>query len=262
MDRTLTTRLARLDAAPETPVTDTAARRRDAMLERIVALPQSAPAPARPGRLRRRIAITAAAALLVVPAAVAGTHLVARQLDPTRHGLDSADLASWVAGSTPRSASELSAAAKQWCVDATDSQAGPHAAVSIAGGDERGSVASMLITRAGRTDVCLADRAGGGGYWELVSGPGSPLPAIGAREVLLQSAGEHGSDGIGTAWGQAGADVRRVVLHLGDRDVEAVVTDGVWHAWWPAAVVPDGFPERAAVTSVDGRIAEVRVQTP
>jgi hypothetical protein len=206
--------------------------------------------------------VAAAATALLVPAVVVGAHVLSRQLDPTGHSLSDADLAGWISTATPRSASQLSTKAKQWCVDATDQQAGSSAQTTIAGGDQRGSVASMLITRGGYTDICLADQAGGGGYWELVSSADSPLPAVKAGEVLLQSAGEYGSDNIGTAWGQAGTGIRAVTLHLSRRDVEATVTNGIWSAWWPAAVIADGFPRTATVTYTDGRTATIAVRTP
>jgi len=257
--------LADLDSAPATPPSDAAERRRLAMLERIVATPQT-PAPSRPtrspGRARRRIVVAAVGATVVlVPALLLGIHRLPHQGGSASAGLTSADLASWVSTSTPRDAAQLSASAKRWCIDATDGQAGSRASVRIEGGDQRGEVATMLITRGSDLDLCLADQAGGGGYWELVSSADSPLPTVPVREVLLQSAGQHGSDDVGTAWGQIGSDIEAVVLHLGHRDVDATVTDGIWSAWWPAAVVGDDSPTSATVTYTDGRTATVPVHT-
>lgn len=256
--------LAELDPAPRTTPTDAAARRRDAMLERILAAPQTAPTTARPPRTTRvvrRVALGAAALAIAVPTAVIGTHLVARQLDPASHGLSDADLAGWVSTGTPQTASQLSTAAKQWCITATDRQAGHDAAVRILGGEERGAVASMLVQRAGNLDICLANRAGGGGYWELVSNPSMPLPAIGRRAVLLQSAGEQGSNDVGTAWGQAGTDIRTITIRLDDREIETTVINGIWNAWWPDATSTD-LPTTATVTYTDGSTATVPVHTP
>lgn len=265
MNHATLTALTELDPAPGTSPSDAEGRRRDAMLERILATPQVARADRptrRPVHVGRRIAIAGLVAAVAVPAAVLGAHTISRQLDPTSHGLSDADLAGWVSTTTPRSASQLSAGAKRWCIDATDLQAGSDASVRIAGGDQRGRVASMIIRRGDYTDICLADLAGGGGAWELASAPDSPLPPVEATEVLLQSEGSHGSDDIGTAWGQAGADVRAVTLHLGTRDVQTVVVDGLWNAWWPSAQLGDGLPKTATVTYSNGRTATVPVVTP
>ena len=250
-----------LDPEPAAPHDDVQRRRRDAMLERLVAEPQRPPAGARrTGRSRRRaVLIVAGVALLAAPVAVLGTHVVARQLDPASHGLDGADLAGWVSTATPRTAAELSPDAKRWCVDATAPQAGAGAAVSISAGDQRGEVASMLIRRGAYLDFCLSNATGGGGAWELVEGPEAPLAPVPAGEVQLQSSGVQGSNGIGTAWGQAGKDVRGLVLHIGDRDVTAVLADGIWSTWWPAAEIASPDMRTATVTYTDGRTATVPV---
>jgi len=260
---TTTETLLALDPEPAAPHDDVQRRRRDAMLDRIVAAPQQTPARARRTPSRHRIVLIAAGvAVLAAPVALLGTHLAVRQLDPTSHGLDSADLAGWVSTATPRTAAQLSPEAKRWCTDATDEQAGADASVAISGGDERGKVASMLIRRGGSLDFCLSNTAGGGGAWELITGPGAPLAPVPARTVQLQSSSVHGSNGIGTAWGQAGKDVRSLVVHVGDRDVTAILTDGVWSTWWPAATITDPEMRTATVTYTDGRTATVRVTTP
>ncbi|RIX28584.1 hypothetical protein [Amnibacterium setariae] len=252
--------LRALDPEPAAPTDDVRRRRRDAMIERVVAAPQQAPAGSpRARRARRRaVLVVAGVAVLAAPAAVLGGHAALRQLDPTAHGLDGADLAAWVSTSTPRSATQLSADAKQWCIDATDRQAGKDAPVSISGGDQRGAVASMVIHRGPWTDMCVTSSTGGGGMWELASGPQEPIAAIGDRAVRLQSSGTSGGDvRIGSAWGQAGRDVRSLVLRAGSRNVNAVVVDGLWITWWPGGEDSDDVARTATVTYTDGSTAVV-----
>jgi hypothetical protein len=255
--------LRTLDPEPAASSDDVRLRRRDAMLERIVAAPQQAPAGSSTARRARRraVLVVAGVAVLATPVAALGGHVALRQLDPTSHGLDDADLAGWVSTATPRTATQLSAAAKQWCVEATDRQAGKDASVSISGGDQRGAVASMIIHRGPYTDMCLANSGGGGGMWELASGPGASLRPVADRAVRLQSSGTSGGAvRIGSAWGQAGRDVRSVVLRVGSRNVDAVVVDGLWTTWWPGSDASEDVARTATVTFTDGSTATVPVQ--
>lgn len=257
---TTTEALRALDPAPSLPDDDVRRRRRDAMLERVVSAPQQAPAGSATARRARRraILVVAGVAVLAAPVAVLGGHVALRQLDPTAHGLDGADLAAWVSTATPRTAAQLSPAAKRWCIAATDRQAGQDASVAISGGDQRGAVASMIIRRGPYTDLCLANSAGGGGMWEIASGPGEPLAPIADRGVRLQSSGTSGAAvRIGSAWGQAGRDVRSLVLRVGSRNVDAVVVDGLWTTWWPDGADSEDVARTATVTFTDGRTATI-----
>lgn len=261
MSTTTTTEALRaLDPEPGAVHDEVRRRRRDAMLERVVAAPQQAPGGTpRARRVRRRaLLVVAGVAVLAAPVAALGGHVALRQLDPTSHGLDRADLAAWVSTATPRSATQLSAEARRWCIDATDRQAGADAPVSIAGGDERGRVATMIIHRGGYTDMCLANSAGGGGTWELASGPREPLAPVADRAVRIQSSGTSGNAvRIGSAWGQAGRGVRSLVLRAGSRSVDATVVDGLWITWWPGGEDSDVIARTATVTYTDGSTAVV-----
>ena len=226
--------------------------RKTAMLERVLATPQTAPDTVtvpRPRRFVGRIVVAGAAAALV------GGVLVAHGLGGTGSEFTSAQLAGWVATPIAKSSSELSASAKQWCADATAKQSTD--APSYSNGDQRGAIASMVVTRGASRDLCLTT-GNGQGYWELLDGPGSTLPTLAARGVNLQSAGSHGdpATSVNTVWGQVGSDVTAVRFHVDGQDVTATVGGGIWSAWWPGRIGFDA-PTSATLTFTDGSIATV-----
>src|SRR5579875_859970 len=196
-------RLRRLDPAAVGAPDAAAGVRRDAMLERVLASPQTADPVAvpRPRRSVGRIAIIGAAAV------VAGGVLLAHGLQGGGSGeFTTAQLASWVATPTALSTARLSAATKSWCADSTAKQR--TAPARFSNGDQRGRIASMVVTRGGYRDLCLST-GDGHGYWELLDGPGLPLPVVAARAIDLQSDGSQGdpATSVNTIWGQVGADV-------------------------------------------------------
>lgn len=258
-----------LDAASRPDDTDR--RRRDAMLERVLAAPAAAPERAGAVAAKRRpfvrFALGGVAAVLLAPAVVIGATQFAQHPQPVTNSagpgaFTKIQLASWVTTPTPRSAASLSSAVQRWCTSATDAQAGAGASVGFSNADQRGRIASAIITRGSYRDLCVAGD-GGAGTWEIIDGPGIVLPAVGARAVALQSAGSQGDGGasIDTVWGQAGSDVTKMVLHVeGDpRPITATVGDGIWSAWWPSGEVHGDAPKTATVTYRDGRTATVEI---
>lgn len=218
------------------------------------------PTAARGTSFRRRIvattAVGAAAAVLAIalqshvltPASTSGAAGA-----PDASALSHDELASWTGTPTTLTAtSKAGAAAIAWCEDglASDSMA----AATVSNLDQRGSIASMLVSRGGYSSFCLADGAQKG-MWEIANEPGSTLPAVSSTTIDLGSEDQHGTPAVNSAWGNAGDDVRSVVLHTGGRTVTATVEHGFWTAWWPGATVPGAI--QAVVTTTSGTTSTV-----
>lgn len=243
-----------LDPAQSIASDATAQIRKNAMLERVLATPQTTTDTVPVLHRRRfvgRIVLTGAAA------AVVGAVLIAHGLVGGGDGgeFTSAELASWVATPTPRATSELSAATKAWCADSTAQQS--RSAPTFSNGDQRGKIASMVVARGGYRDLCLTT-GNGEGSWEILDGPSNPLPAVTSRSVNLQSESSHGdpATSVNTIWGQAGSDIAALRLHVDGRDVTATVGGGIWSAWWPGSIGFDA-PTTATVMYTDGSTATV-----
>ena len=201
---------------------------------------------------RRIVAVAAVGAAAAVVAVALQTHVLApagtASAAASTSALTEVQLASWTG--TPKALTASSAsgtAAASWCEDglAADSTA----AATVSNLDQRGTIASMLVSRGGYTSFCLTT-GGEQGMWEIVNEPGSTLPAVAATAIDLGSEDQHGTPAVDSAWGSAGADVKSVVLHAGGRTVTATVDHGFWTAWWPGEQVPAAMS--AVVTTTSG----------
>lgn len=201
---------------------------------------------------RRGIAIAAAGTAAVAVAAGAllmtAQHPAATAAAPSGSSFSDVQLAGWTG--TPKAlttSSVTGGAAASWCEAGLVADSSAPATVSDL--DERGAIASMLVTRGGYTAFCLADGARQG-MWETVEAPGTALPRVGPSAIDLGSVDQHGTPAVSCAWGSAGTDVRSVVLHAGGRTITATVGHGFWTAWWPGATPSDTM--RADVTTAAG----------
>lgn len=171
--------------------------------------------------------------------------------------LSAVQLASWTGAPTALNASSTTGtAAITWCENglAADSSAPS----SFSNLDQRGSVASMVVSRGGYSSFCMTDGSNKG-MWEIVNEPGSTLPSVAATTINLGSEDQHGTPSVNSAWGSAGPDVKSVVLRADGRTVTASVDHGLWTAWWPGAAAPTTM--RATVTTSRGATTTVALGT-
>lgn len=244
-DQTLDRTLRSLDAA-DTDLDETARRRGDALLNRILADSDPARpsiAPMTPRRSRRR--------WLIVPAAAAALAL-AFAVRPETGG--SPAYAAWTPDPMP-----VASPARERAIEACRAQfdeaartlpeAGPEqpmpqadtARVQIA--EQRGpNVFVALMTDNESTMTCLSDiarpgrvLASGGGIATESTPPPAPLAPDGLRSL---GHGLQTDDGEGYAHtqGRVGTDVRSVTIHSEGLTFEATLSDGTFAAWWPVAI--------------------------
>lgn len=238
MNNDLLSRLADLDAAPRTELSAAELDRKQQLLRTVLedtGQPvRTAGAPFR-RPLLRRVAFTAAGGLAAAAAVLAATGILPGS--QSSGPLSSAQLASWTA--TPAgldSSSRNGGAAEKWCLDASKGGQDDSAPAKISNADIRGSVASMVVTRAGATTYCLAGSDGSGVSMAL----DTVAAGAAADAVTLDTLGARGSDSgqFNYALGSVGADVREVTVRDSGQTVQATVQDGRWTAWWP-----DGNPD-------------------
>lgn len=249
--------LRSLDPAPRAELTPAEIVRADALLRAIVQLD---PAPetggatrphraSRPVRARRgplvgaawAAGVTLAGGALLVGGVVALPAIrdVYHQLPGHATSLSTAEVASWTAVPAHPSASSASieAIARQCGVPLAVGAKPMSGRMTVTDVDRRGSVLTMVVASAsdGARRWCLA----GSGHvvsWELIDDTSTPLPAMSAGTVNVQSTEVNGSgaQAVSRAYGQVGAGVTGVVLHTAaGRTITATVGDGLWTAWWP-----------------------------
>src|SRR5439155_13267587 len=101
--------------------------------------------------------------------------------------------------------------------------------------ERRGDVRAVLLTGPPGYGICIgADGGHLAGVQERSSAPpGTPLVLDGAPGQV------NGPDAVRAAYGQAGPDVRRVVITTADGlAVTASLADGAFLAWWPSGADP------------------------
>jgi hypothetical protein len=206
---------------------------------------------------RRIAAVAVVGAAAAVVAVALHAHLPAPAAASTAaangSSFSDAQLASWTG--TPKAlgaSSTTGTAAAAWCEDGLAADSSAPATVTDL--DQRGSIASMVVSRGGYSSFCLSD-GGKQGMWEIVNGPGTTLPAVAGTAIDLGSEDQHGTPSVNSAWGSAGSDVKSVVLHASGRTVTATVDHGMWTAWWPGAAAPGAM--QAVVTTTTGSTTTV-----
>lgn len=233
MNNDLLSRLAELDAAPRTEPSAADIDREERLLRAILSDTE------KPGRragvafrrpLVRRLAFTAVGAL-AAGAAVMAVTVGGGLLRGGGGPLSSSELATWT--SSPHRldpASGEGSAAEKRCLDFTKDFAGAGARPGISNAEIRGSVGSMIITRAGNAVYCLMGSDGSG-----IGMAVSPVAKLPADQIDLDTYGSRGEgDGLlNYALGSAGSDVEEITLHDRGKTIRALVEDGRWTAWWP-----------------------------
>jgi hypothetical protein len=267
--------IRRHDPAPARPLTADEVRRADALLHSITAgAPAAMPSgsgaarPARPVVRRVRTwAITGGVAVATAAAAFGGVALVGGAPDhttshaPTANGsLTSAEVASWrsTATTVPVTAAVRDLAVR--CLGEVGDTSIPvdAARVSVANVERRGAVTSLIATAGATGDRALCITGERGIDAELIEDRADPLPSIDGATLNVQSYGGHG-DGAAAllyAYGQVGADVRRVTISLpGHPSATTSAEDGFWSMWWPnpdPSALPDLHAMRLSWTTADG----------
>jgi hypothetical protein len=257
--------LRQLDAAPEVALTAAETARSEALLASVLAdrEPARGPRPARSHATRNWI-LVGAGALAVAAVAVATLqvpHASSPSIPAANGPLPAIALASWTGTPTvlPASAAAVQAPEK-WCLDSMSSGPGASSVASITNVDQRGSVTSMIVTRAGYAMLCIAG-PNSTGFWELDGDPGDPVPALVATQLTIESAGGHGAgvDGFNYVEGRAGASVASISLTESGRTFTAPVSNGRWTAWWPDAAATGELTGSLTVTATDGTTSTVSV---
>jgi hypothetical protein len=257
--------LRQLDAAPEVALTEAESARRDALLASVLAdrEPTRAPRAAR-SQATRNWVLVGAGALAIAAVAVATLHLpqgVAPRIPATNGPLPAVALASWTGTPTvlPAGAAAVQVPEK-WCLDSMSSGPGASSIASITNVDQRGSVTSMIVTRAGYTMLCIAG-PNSTGFWELDGDPADAVPTLAATQLTIESAGGHGvgADGFNYVEGRAGAGVASISLTESGRVFTASVSNGRWSAWWPDAAATGELTGSLTITATDGTTSTVPV---
>ncbi|BBC34936.1 hypothetical protein SGFS_062300 [Streptomyces graminofaciens] len=241
MNNDVLSRLAELDAAPRTEPSASEIDREETLLRSILR------DDTKPGRtigaafrrpLVRRLAFTLTGALVAGATAVAALAVTTDLLDGGSGPLSSSQLASWTG--TPSSLSSAGAegdAAVKQCLDATKQSSDGDAPAKISNADIRGTVASMIVTRAGNSTLCLAGSDGSSSTM-AVSAP----EKVPAKEIALDTLGARGegSGQVNHVLGWVGSDVEKIVVRDHGHTVQATIENGWWSAWWPQGD-PDGL---------------------
>jgi hypothetical protein len=256
------TRLALLDPAPPAAPDPAEHARREEMLQRILADPRPSRAITRGARRARgpvrRLALTGGtilAAAVIAVALVAGLTLD-RADRAGSGGLTGAELASWTGA--PHRLDVHSAtgrAGEHWCLGQLTSAPAADRAATITNADIRGQVASLVISRAGYSFLCLTG-GDGTGLWETIADPDTPVATPGARQIILDSAGSHGDGRTGYTYveGLAGRDVTAVTIHDAGQVITATLQGGRWTAWWPTADPHGAITGYVVITTDRGRM--------
>jgi hypothetical protein len=255
------TRLTLLDPAPATAPDPAEHARRAEMLRRILADPRPSRAITRRARpARRPVRRLALAGGTILAAGVTAVALVAgvalhRADQAGTGGLTGAELASWT-GAPHRLdvGSAAGRAAEHWCLGQLSSAPAADRPATITNADIRGQVASLVISRAGFSFLCLTG-GDGTGLWETIADPQTPVAAPGARQIILDSAGSHGDGSTGYTYveGLAGRDVTAVTIHDAGQIITATLQGGRWTAWWPTADPHGTVTGYVVVTTDHGR---------
>lgn len=226
--------LRTLDAA--TPLTDDQRERAKTVLDQIVATPldTTAPAPARRGARRARLAVVSTAALALAVGLVV--------LPGSGGGGDPA-YASWTATPTTVSEGDL-AAVERVCrrrlsgalmdLDRAElalaERRGDHVVLLYRTDDPDMSGSCLTTVRPGSGRVLEVSASAGGS-----SGPALPAPPTGLTQgAIAQHRGASITDGA------VGTQVVGVTIHAGDLSVQASVRNGRYVAWWPGPAFEDG----------------------
>lgn len=103
---------------------------------------------------------------------------------------------------------------------------GDYVAVLLGTADRRTSAACVATNRSGSTDVPDVGTSVGS-----TSGPRTPAPP---NRIMEDSIAQFGSPGPAAfVVGAVGSNVVGVIIHAGDRAVNATVNGGTFFAWWP-----------------------------
>lgn len=250
--------LRALDFAPGDPLTPAEETRRETLLLAVLADRE----PARPTRVRAArisrgwlVASAGALTLAIIGTAVIAMHHGGAPATPVAAGpLTSVELAGWT--KTPAlvtSDPPAVQAAEKWCLRSMEGAPGASAASTITNLDQRGSVTSMIVNRAGYAMLCIAG-PNSTGFWELDGDPSIPVASLDPTQVTIESAGGHGDGATGFNYveGRAGTSVASISLSEGGRTFTAAVSDGRWTAWWPDAAATGELTGAIAVTAADG----------
>lgn len=243
MNNDLLSRLAELDAAPRTEPSAADIDREERLLRTVLS------DTGRPGRsagaafrrpLVRRLAFTAAGGVLAAGAAVVAVAVAGGGLLGIGGSgpLSSAQLATWT--STPHSlntASGEGSKVEKQCLEFTKDFGDAGSRPEISNAEIRGSVGSMIITRAGDATYCLMGSDASG-----IAMAVSDVAKLPADRIDLDTYGSRGEGSglLNYALGSAGSDVKEITLHDRGKTIHALVQDGRWTAWWPKGH-PDGL---------------------
>jgi hypothetical protein len=214
------------------------------MLQRILADP-------------RRLVLTGGtilAAAVTAVALVAGLTLY-RADRAGSGGLTGAELASWTGAPHRLDVhSAAGGAAERWCLGQLTSAPAAGRPATITNADIRGQVASLVISRAGFSFLCLTG-GDGTGLWETIADPDTPVATLAARQIILDSGGSHGDGSTGYTYveGLAGRDVTAVMIHDAGQVITATLEGGRWTAWWPTADPHGAITGYVVVTTDRGR---------
>ncbi|MPY61486.1 hypothetical protein [Streptomyces spongiae] len=233
MNNDLLSRLAELDAAPRTEPSAAEIDREERLLRTVLSdtgKPDRSTGAAFRRPLVRRLAFTTAGAL-AAGAAVVAVAVAGGLLGGGSGPLSEAQLASWT--STPHTMSTASgegSEVEKKCLEFTKDFAGAGARPEISNAEIRGSVGSMIVTRAGNATYCLMGSDGSGTGMAV-----SDVVKLPADQIELDTYGSRGEgDGLlNYALGSAGSDVKEITLHDRGKTIHALVQDGRWTAWWP-----------------------------
>ncbi|MBA2807887.1 hypothetical protein E0500_010805 [Streptomyces sp. KM273126] len=239
MNNDLRSRLAELDAAPRREPSAADIDREERLLRTVLSdtgRPERSAGAVFRRPLVRRLAFTAAGGVLAAGAAVVAVTAGGLFGIGGSGPLSSAELASWT--STPHSlntdSGEGSKVEKQ-CLEFTKDFGDAGSRPEISNAEIRGSVGSMIITRAGDATYCLMGSDGSG-----IGMAVSDVAKLPADQIDLDTYGSRGEGSglLNYALGSAGSDVKEITLQDRGKTIHALVQDGRWTAWWPK-----GHPE-------------------
>ena len=247
MNRDITPLLGALDPAPRRALTPAEQARSEQLLSSVLTVVVKRRRPVR----RIAVAVGVAAAVVVAPVAY---HLATGVSGP----LSNSAIASWTSVPVKLAASTTDSTAQQWCEQHATGDPKATGPFTVSNADLRGEVTSLVLTRGSDITLCLvgSDNAG---LTEAID----PVGRIAANEINLDSAGGHGDGPSGFDYmeGSAGANVKSITLHDGDRTVEALVDGGRWTAWWPANPPTGDISGDVTITLTDGTTRSVSGQS-